>query len=232
MKIELKYGCNPHQIPASAIMPDPSPLQILNGTPGYINLLDALGVWQLAKELRIATGKPGAASFKHTSPAGAAIAGSLTETYKQSQFITSDDLSPLATAYIRARGGDRMSSFSDVVGVSDIVDVSLANILRREVTDLIIAPGFEPEALDILKRKRKGQYLILQIDPDYEPPTIERRELYGITMEQRLQLNLSLSGNRWQRSAKYFRISGNLQIEIQVRIIGIDDSSIAQSIKR
>lgn len=185
MKIELKYGCNPHQKPAAVILPDPSPLKIANGTPGYINLLDALGAWQLARELRIATGKPGAASFKHTSPAGAAVARPLAETYRQSQFLSNEDLSPLATAYVRARGGDRMSSFGDVVGVSDPVDVSLANVLRSEVSDLIIAPGYEPEALDILKRKKKGDYLILEVDPDYQPPAMERRELYGLTLEQR-----------------------------------------------
>jgi AICAR transformylase/IMP cyclohydrolase PurH len=184
MDITLKYGLNPHQHPARLVLPDPSPLKVLNGQPGYINLLDALGAFQLARELKAATGIPGAASFKHTSPAGAAIAKPLTETYLTSQFLNKKDLSPVATAYLRARGGDRMSSFGDVAAVSDIVDVSLANVLRRETSDLLIAPGYEPKALEMLKAKKQGGYLILQIDPDYEPPPVERRMLYGFQMEQ------------------------------------------------
>ncbi len=184
MDITLKYGLNPHQHPARLVLPDPSPLKVLNGQPGYINLLDALGAFQLARELKTATGIPGAASFKHTSPAGAAIAKPLTETYLTSQFLNKKDLSPVATAYLRARGGDRMSSFGDVAAVSDIVDVSLANVLRRETSDLLIAPGYEPKALEMLKAKKQGGYLILQIDPDYEPPPVERRMLYGFQMEQ------------------------------------------------
>lgn len=184
MDITLKYGLNPHQHPATLVLPDPSPLKVLNGQPGYINLLDALCAYQLARELKAATGVPGAASFKHTSPAGAAIAKPLTETYLTSQFLNKKDLSPVATAYLRARGGDRMSSFGDVAAVSDIVDVPLANVLRRETSDLLIAPGYEPKALEILKAKKQGGYLILQIDPDYEPPPVERRTLYGFQMEQ------------------------------------------------
>ncbi len=184
MDITLKYGLNPHQHPARLVLPDPSPLKVLNGQPGYINLLDALGAFQLARELKAATGIPGAASFKHTSPAGAAIAKPLTETYLTSQFLNKKDLSPVATAYLRARGGDRMSSFGDVAAVSDIVDVSLASVLRRETSDLLIAPGYEPKALEMLKAKKQGGYLILQIDPDYEPPPVERRMLYGFQMEQ------------------------------------------------
>ncbi len=184
MDITLKYGLNPHQHPARLVLPDPSPLKVLNGQPGYINLLDALGAFQLARELKTATGIPGAASFKHTSPAGAAIAKPLTETYLTSQFLNKKDLSPVATAYLRARGGDRMSSFGDVAAVSDIVDVSLANVLRRETSDLLIAPGYEPKVLEMLKAKKQGGYLILQIDPDYEPPPVERRMLYGFQMEQ------------------------------------------------
>ncbi|MEE2991895.1 MAG: phosphoribosylaminoimidazolecarboxamide formyltransferase [Gemmatimonadota bacterium] len=184
MNMTLKYGLNPHQHPAKLVLPDPSPLKILNGQPGYINLLDAFGAYQLARELKAATGVPGAASFKHTSPAGAAIAKPLTETYLTSQFLNKKDLSPVATAYLRARGGDRMSSFGDVAAVSDIVDVPLANVLRRETSDLLIAPGYEPKALEILKAKKQGGYLILQIDPDYEPPPVERRTLYGFQMEQ------------------------------------------------
>jgi AICAR transformylase/IMP cyclohydrolase PurH len=184
MNMTLKYGLNPHQHPAKLVLPDPSPLKILNGQPGYINLLDAFGAYQLARELKAATGVPGAASFKHTSPAGAAIAKPLTETYLTSQFLNKKDLSPVATAYLRARGGDRMSSFGDVAAVSEIVDVPLANVLRRETSDLLIAPGYEPKALEILKAKKQGGYLILQIDPDYEPPPVERRMLYGFQMEQ------------------------------------------------
>ena len=181
MNIELKYGCNPHQKPAWMIEPESSPLQILNGTPGYINLLDAFGAWQLVRELRRAIGKPSAASFKHTSPAGAATAG----TFQKSPFISEDNLSAIATAYVRARIGDRMSSYGDAVAISDKADVSLAQVLKREVSDLIIAPDFEPEALDILKRKKKGQYLIIQIDPDYEAPEMDSRDVFGFTLQQK-----------------------------------------------
>jgi phosphoribosylaminoimidazolecarboxamide formyltransferase/IMP cyclohydrolase len=185
MNVELKYGCNPHQTPAALILPDPSPLTILNGKPSYINILDALGAWQLARELKAVTGKAGAASFKHTSPAGAAIARPMTAEFRQSQFLGDDEYSDVALAYIRARGGDRMSSFGDVAAVSDIVDVSLAKVLRREVSDLIIAPGYEPEALEILKQKKKGGYHIFQIDTDYQPPEIETRELFGFGIQQK-----------------------------------------------
>jgi len=185
MEIKLKYGCNSHQAPAHLIVPDNSGFRVLNGTPSYINILDALGAWQLARELKIATGKPGAASFKHTSPAGAAVAGALSDTYLASQFLSKGDVSPVASAYIRARGGDRMCSFGDVAAVSDVVDISLANILKSEVSDLIIAPGFEPTALEILTAKKKGAYLILQIDPDYEPPELEAREVFGFGLQQR-----------------------------------------------
>jgi len=184
MDIALKYGCNPHQKPAGLVVPEKSGFRILNGTPSYINILDALGAWQLARELRIATGKPGAASFKHTSPAGAAVSGPLSDTYRASQFLAAADLSPVASAYVRARGGDRMCSFGDVAAVSDVVDVSLANVLKSEVSDLIIAPGFEPAALEILKAKKQGQYLIMQIDPAYEAPETESRELFGFGLRQ------------------------------------------------
>ena len=185
MIIDLKYGCNPHQKPAQMQLPDPSPLAILNGTPSMINILDALGAWQLARELKLATGLPGAASFKHTSPAGAAIARPLDEAFLASQFLSKEDLSPAAQAYVRARGGDRMCSFGDVAAVSEIVDESLARVLKREVSDLIIAPGYEPRALQSLKEKKKGSFLILQIDPDYEPPALESRQLFGFTLQQK-----------------------------------------------
>ena len=185
MDIELKYGCNPHQKAARVSVPgNPAPFRILNGEPSYINILDALTAWQLVRELRDATGKAGAASFKHVSPAGAAVAGPLTEAFLRAQMVADDDFSPAATAYLRARGGDRMSSFGDAVAVSEPVDVSLADVLKREVSDLIIAPAYEPAALDILKAKQKGRYRILQMDPDYEPPEIESRDVFGFRLQQ------------------------------------------------
>jgi AICAR transformylase/IMP cyclohydrolase PurH len=185
MEISLKYGCNPHQTPAGVTVPQESGFTVLSGRPGYINFLDALGAWQLVRELRAATGKPAAASFKHVSPAGAAVAGDLSETYRASQFLGDDDYSPLATAYARARGGDRMCSFGDVAAVSDVVDLSLARMLFDEVSDLIIAPGYEPEALELLQTKRAGAYMVLAIDPGYEPAEVESREVFGFTMTQR-----------------------------------------------
>ena len=185
MDVELKYGCNPHQTPAKLTIPDPPPLQILNGKPGYINLLDAIGCWQLAHELKLATGLSGAASFKHTSPAGAAIARPLTDSLRASQMLGDEEFSPVATAYVRARAGDRMSSFGDVAAVSDVVDMSLARLLDMEVCDLIVAPGYEPEALELLKKKKRGAFHIFQADPDYTPPETERRELFGLTLEQK-----------------------------------------------
>ena len=184
-EIELKYGCNPHQTPAGVKVPEASGFRVLSGRPSYINFLDALGAWQLVRELKAATGKPAAASFKHTSPAGAAVAGSLSDTYKASQFLAGGELSPVANAYVRARGGDRMCSFGDVAAVSDVVDLSLARVLFDEVSDLIIAPGFEPDALELLKSKRQGGYLVFEIDPAYEAPEIETREVFGFEMRQK-----------------------------------------------
>lgn len=186
MDIPLKYGLNPHQVPASLTLPDPSPLRILNGTPGYVNIIDAMGAWQLARELKRATGLAGAASFKHASPAGAAIAGDLSDTYLASQFLSGKELSPVTAAYVRARGGDRMCSFGDAAAVSEVVDRSLANVLRREVSDLVIAPGYESDALEVLRAKKGGGYLVLEIDPDFEPPEAERRTLFGLQLEQPL----------------------------------------------
>ena len=185
MDIELRYGCNPHQVPAGFTPPEGSGFEILNGSASYINILDALGAWQLARELKIATGVAGAASFKHTSPAGAAIARPLTEGFLASQMLPAEELSPVANAYVRARGGDRMCSFGDVAAVSEVVDVSLANVLKREVCDLLIAPGYEPEALEILKAKKGGKFLIFKIDFDYEPPAMENRELFGFRLSQK-----------------------------------------------
>ncbi len=183
-RIELRYGCNPHQKPATLDIPGDA-LRFLNGSASYINILDALNAWQLVRELREATGKPAAASFKHVSPAGAAVARPLTDAFARSQFLPEEALSPVAAAYARARGGDRMCAFGDAAAVSDVVDVALARLLRREVSDLIIAPGYEPEALEILKTKKDGRYLILQIDPAYEAPLLETRNLYGFELAQR-----------------------------------------------
>jgi phosphoribosylaminoimidazolecarboxamide formyltransferase/IMP cyclohydrolase len=183
----LRYGCNPHQVPARVYMPDhhPLPIQALNSSPGYINLLDALNSWQLVKELKGALGLPAAASFKHVSPSGAAVGLPLTEVLQQAYFVQDLELSPLATAYARARGVDRMSSFGDWVALSDSVDVPTAKLISREVSDGVIAPGYAPETLEILRSKKGAKYVVLAIDPDYEPGTMETREVYGITFEQR-----------------------------------------------
>ena len=183
MEIKLKYGNNPHQ-QFARIVAEGDALRVLNGKPGFINLLDALGAWQLARELKAATGLAGAASFKHVSPAGAAIARPLDDAFRKSQMLPDEELSPVAAAYARARGGDRMCSFGDVAAVSEVVDASLANVINREVSDCLIAPGYEPEALDILKAKKKGGFLVLEIDPDYEPSDVETRDVFGFTMEQ------------------------------------------------
>ena len=185
MEIELKYGLNPHQKLARVIMDmEEPPLRVLNGTPGAINVMDALGAWQLARELKEATGKPGAASFKHVSPAGAAVARPLDDAFRQCQMIPEQDLSPIATAYARARGGDRMSSFGDCAALSDIADADVATLLRREVSDAIIAPGYEPEALEVLKQKKGGNYVIFEIDPDYAPPELENKDVMGLTLQE------------------------------------------------
>jgi AICAR transformylase/IMP cyclohydrolase PurH len=187
MTVNLKYGCNPHQVPAQ-VLPAGSvmPLRVLNGTPGYINILDALGAWQLVRELAQATGLPSAASFKHTSPAGAAVASeALSEAFRATHLLPAGELSPIATAYARARAGDRISSYGDAVAVSDEVDVSLAQLLEREVSDLIIAPRYTSAALEILKAKKRGGYLILQMDPAYDPPDLESRQVFGLTLQQK-----------------------------------------------
>ncbi|HOJ20040.1 MAG TPA: phosphoribosylaminoimidazolecarboxamide formyltransferase, partial [Armatimonadota bacterium] len=185
MEIPLRYGLNPHQRQARLVFDgEGTPLRVLNGAPSYINILDALGAWQLARELKQVAGVPGAASFKHVSPAGAAIARPLSPEFRASQMLPDEELSPVAQAYARARGGDRMCSFGDFAAVSDVVDVSLASLLRREVSDGIIAPGYEPEALEILKQKRGGNYPILEIDPDYEPPAVEHRQVFGFELYQ------------------------------------------------
>ena len=184
-EMELKYGCNPNQKPARVFMKNGDlPFQVLNGKPGYINLLDAMNSWQLVRELKEATGLPAAASFKHVSPAGAAVAVPLSETLQKAYFVEGVELSPIATAYIRARGADRMSSYGDFVALSDECDAQTASFLQREVSDGIIAPSYSDAALEILKTKRKGTYLVLQMDPDYKPEPIETKQVFGITFEQ------------------------------------------------
>lgn len=183
-EIQLRYGMNPHQKQAKIYAADKLPMTVLNGDPGYINLLDALNSYQLVRELRHATGLPAAASFKHVSPAGAAVYAPLSPELAKAYFVEGLELSPLATAYARARGADRMSSFGDAAALSDIVDVSTAQLLKREVSDLIVAPGYTPEALEILKAKKGGKFLILQIDPDYVPNPVETRTVFGLTMQQ------------------------------------------------
>ena len=185
-ELELKYGCNPNQKPARVFMKEGElPFTVLNGKPGYINLLDAMNSWQLVQELKEATGLPAAASFKHVSPAGAAVAAPLSELLQKVYFVEGIELSPIAAAYIRARGADRMSSYGDFVALSDECDAQTASFLAREVSDGIIAPSYSAEALEILKGKRKGTYLVLQMDKDYEPAELECKEVFGITFEQK-----------------------------------------------
>lgn len=185
-ELELKYGCNPNQKPSRIFMEKGElPIEVLNGKPGYINFMDAFNGWQLVKELKAATGYPAATSFKHVSPAGAAIGLPLTETLAKIYWVDDlGELSPLACAYARARGADRMSSYGDFIALSDKCDVPTAKIIQREVSDGVIAPDYEPEALEILKSKRKGTYNIIKIDPDYVPEPIERKQVFGITFEQ------------------------------------------------
>ncbi len=186
-ELALKYGCNPNQKPSRIYMDEGElPIEVLNGRPGYINFLDALNSWQLVKELKAATGLPAAASFKHVSPAGAAVGLPLSDTLKKIYFVddVKIELSPLACAYARARGADRMSSYGDFVALSDTCDEATATLLKREVSDGVIAPGYTPEALAILKDKRKGTYNVIKIDPAYVPAPIERKQVFGITFEQ------------------------------------------------
>ena len=199
-ELELKYGCNPNQKPSRIFMESGElPIEVLNGKPGYINFMDAFNGWQLVKELKKATGLPAAASFKHVSPAGAAVGIELSDTLKKIYWVDDlGELSPLACAYARARGADRMSSYGDFISLSDICDVPTAKMIQREVSDGIIAPGYEPEALEILKSKRKGTYNIIKIDPGYTPAPVERKQVYGITFEQgrnELDINEELLSN-------------------------------------
>jgi phosphoribosylaminoimidazolecarboxamide formyltransferase/IMP cyclohydrolase/phosphoribosylaminoimidazolecarboxamide formyltransferase len=184
-EITLRYGVNPHQKPARVFMRQGElPFRVLNGSPGYINLMDLLNAWQLVKELRQATGLPAAASFKHVSPAGAAIGVPMSPPVAKASFADDVELSPLACAYARARGADRMSSFGDAIALSDECDAATARFIRREVSDCVIAPGYEPAALDILKKKSDGKYLVIEIDAAFRPAEVESREIFGITLEQ------------------------------------------------
>lgn len=185
-ELELKYGCNPNQKPSRIFVENGElPIEVLNGRPGYINFMDAFNGWQLVKELREATGLPAATSFKHVSPAGAAVGLPLSDVEKKIYWVDDQgDMSPLACAYARARGADRMSSFGDFISLSDVCDVDTANIIKREVSDGVIAPGYEPEALEILKTKKKGNYNIIKIDPEYKPDPVERKQVFGVTFEQ------------------------------------------------
>lgn len=193
-ELQLKYGCNPNQKPSRIYMEDGSdlPVTVLSGRPGYINFLDAFNGWQLVKELKKATGLPAATSFKHVSPAGAAVGLPLTDTLAKIYWVEDmGDLSPLACAYARARGADRMSSFGDFIALSDVCDLDTARLIKREVSDGVIAPGYTEEALELLKQKKKGNYNVIQINPDYVPAPIEKKQVYGITFEQgRNELNI------------------------------------------
>ncbi len=197
-EMELKYGCNPNQKPARVFMQDGGdlPIEVLGGRPGYINLLDALNGWQLVRELKKASGLPSAASFKHVSPAGAAVGRPLTDTLARIYWVDDmGELSPLASAYARARGADRMSSFGDFISLSDPCDVDTARLIKREVSDGVIAPGYEPEALEILKSKKNGGYCVIQIDPAYEPQPVECKQVFGVSFEQgrnNLEINREL----------------------------------------
>ena len=203
-ELELKYGCNPNQKPARIFMKEGElPIEVLNGRPGYINLLDAFNSWQLVKELKEATGLPAAASFKHVSPAGAAVATEMSDTLKSIYFVDDLPLSPLATAYARARGADRMSSYGDFIALSDICDEETARLINREVSDGVIAPGYTPEALEILRNKRKGTYNVIRMNPSYIPSPIERKDVFGITFEQgrnELKIDESLLKDRSTRN--------------------------------
>ena len=200
-ELELKYGCNPNQKPSRIYMENGAdlPIKVLNGKPGYINFLDAFNGWQLVRELKAATGLPAATSFKHVSPAGAAVGLPLTETESKIYWVDDlGELSPLASAYARARGADRMSSFGDFISLSDVCDASTAKIIKREVSDGVIAPGYEPEALEILKAKKGGKYNVIEIDPNYVPDPFEHKQVFGVTFEQgrnELKIDRDFLGN-------------------------------------
>ena len=221
-EIQLKYGCNPNQKPSRIFMEDGSelPVTVLNGKPGYINFLDAFNGWQLVKELKEATGLPAATSFKHVSPAGAAVGLPLSETLAKIYWVDDlGELSPLACAYARARGADRMSSFGDFIALSDVCDADTAKLIKREVSDGVIAPGYTEEALEMLKAKKKGNYNVIQIDPNYVPAPIEKKQVYGITFEQgrnELDVNGDLLSNIVTANKE---IPANALIDMKISLI-------------
>lgn len=222
-EVELKYGCNPNQKPSRIFMEDGSdlPITVLNGKPGYINFLDAFNGYQLVSELKKATGLPAATSFKHVSPAGAAVGLPLSDVLRKIFWVDDmGELSPLACAYARARGADRMSSFGDFIALSDVCDVSTAMLIKREVSDGIIAPGYDPEALEILKAKKKGGYNVIQIDPEYKPNPVERKQVYGVTFEQgRNELNIDKDFLLSNVVTKNKDIPENAKIDLMISLI-------------
>ena len=222
-EIELKYGCNPNQKPSRIFMEDGSelPVQVLNGKPGYINFLDAFNGWQLVSELKKATGLPAATSFKHVSPAGAAVGLPLSEVEAKIYWVEDmGELSPLASAYARARGADRMSSFGDFISLSDVCDVATARLIKREVSDGVIAPGYEPEALEMLKAKKNGNYNVIQIDPVYVPAPVETKQVYGISFEQgRNELNIDKEFLSQNIVTKNKDIPEAAQIDLMISLI-------------
>ena len=221
-ELELKYGCNPNQKPSRIYMENGAdlPIKVLNGKPGYINFLDAFNGWQLVRELKAATGLPAATSFKHVSPAGAAVGLPLTETESKIYWVDDlGELSPLASAYARARGADRMSSFGDFISLSDVCDASTAKIIKREVSDGVIAPGYEPEALEILKAKKGGKYNVIEIDPNYVPDPIEHKQVFGVTFEQgrnELKIDRDFLGNIVTENKE---ISDSAKIDLIISLI-------------
>ena len=222
-ELALKYGCNPNQKPSRIYMEEGElPIEIVNGRPGYINFLDALNGWQLVRELKAATGLPAAASFKHVSPAGAAIGLPLSDTLRRIYFIDDIDfeLSPLACAYARARGADRMCSYGDFVSLSDVCDEATARLIKREVSDGVIAPGYTPEAVAILKEKKKGNYNIIKIDPDYRPAPVEHKQVFGITFEQgRNEIDLSDDAIYAERPTKNKDIPAEALRDLKIAMI-------------
>lgn len=213
-QLPLRYGANPHQKPAQAYVPQGDlPFKVLSGSPGYINLLDALNSWPLVKELSASLNLPAAASFKHVSPAGAAVGLPLSDVEKQIYFVQNiENLSPLANAYARARGADRMSSFGDWIALSNIVDLPTAQIISKEVSDGVVAPGYEPEALELLKKKKGGKYCVLQIDPNFTPDLLESRQVYGITLQQKEMMPSLIN----QLSKRSFLRTRNLQNKLSL----------------
>ena len=221
-EFELKYGCNPNQKPSRVFMKDGSdlPITVVNGRPGYINLLDALNGWQLVKELKIATGLPAATSFKHVSPAGAAVGLPLSEIEKKIYWVEDlGELSPLASAYARARGADRMSSFGDFIALSDVCDKDTARLIKREVSDGVVAPGYTDEAMELLKQKKNGNYCVIQIDPDYVPAPVETKDVFGVTFEQgrnELKIDDELFSNVVTEAKEF---TGQAKIDLAIAMI-------------